>query len=180
MIDPGTLVPAGTFGQPHGLNGELQASFSVEIDPDALDCLIVEIDGLPVPFFVNSVRPKGSDTLLLTIDGIVTKERARALTGHQIMLHRDDPALTEYNDDSAKDDDNGFYIDDLIDYKAIDRSGTYIGTITDYDDSTDNLLFIVSRPGHSTQSLIPAVPEFIIDINPDTRIITLELPDGLL
>ena len=53
------------------------------------------------------------------------------------------------------------------------------GKISDIDDSTANVLFVIEISDGS-QTLIPAVEDFIIGIDIDNRLIELEVPDELL
>ena len=46
------------------------------------------------------------------------------------------------------------------------------------DDSTLNTLFIVDRQGE--ELLIPAQEDFIVDIDQQHKVITVDLPQGLL
>ncbi len=54
-----------------------------------------------------------------------------------------------------------------------------MGEITDYDDSTDNVLFILRRPDGS-EALIPASDDFIDSVDTQERTIAMTLPEGLL
>ena len=65
----------------------------------------------------------------------------------------------------------GFEIDDIHHGK--------LGKILDVDPSTINTLFIIERQG-AENLLIPAHEEFILGIDQEKRLITVELPEGLL
>lgn len=54
----------------------------------------------------------------------------------------------------------------------------HLGEVTDVDTSTLNTLFVVDHQGQ--ELLIPAREEFITDLDAAHKVITLELPDGLL
>ena len=85
MITREELIAIGHYNKPHGVAGELSATVDVEIDVlGALSCLVSEMDGIYVPFFVNSLRPKTSETVLLTIDGIDSEQEAARLVNHDI------------------------------------------------------------------------------------------------
>ena len=60
MITPDILTSIGTFFKPHGIKGEISATLDYDIDPSELRCIVLEIDGIIVPFFVDSRRPKGA------------------------------------------------------------------------------------------------------------------------
>ena len=60
MIERDDIKEIGVFQRTHGLKGELNAI--LEIDPDFFDegehPLIVEIEGVFVPFYADSIRDK--------------------------------------------------------------------------------------------------------------------------
>ena len=53
-----------------------------------------------------------------------------------------------------------------------------LGEVTDVDNSTINTLFIVDYQGE--ELLIPAQEEFIVNIDQKHKVITVDLPEGLL
>ena len=53
-----------------------------------------------------------------------------------------------------------------------------IGKVIDVDDSTINTLFIIEHDGN--ELLIPAQEDLIVDLNRETKTITMDLPNGLL
>ena len=91
MITREELIAIGHYNKAHGVAGEISATIDVDFEVlRALSCLVSDIDGIFVPFFVNSARPKNSDTVLLTIDGIDTEMEAARLVNHGIYaLKRD-------------------------------------------------------------------------------------------
>lgn len=175
MIGTDALLAAATFAKPHGVKGEI----SVAVDPADMEAVeesafvFVDLDGLMVPFAVQAVRPKGAETLLLTLKGIDSDAKAARLTGKTLWLERAGLAAGDDEEDA-----DGFYMEDLIGF-AVCVGDENIGVVADYDDSTDNVLFIVRRPDGS-ESLIPASDDFIDDVDVDRRVITMTLPDGLL
>ena len=53
-----------------------------------------------------------------------------------------------------------------------------LGLITDVDDSTINTLFVIDHNGK--ELLVPAQEEFILKMDEKKRLMTVQLPDGLL
>lgn len=170
MISRDKLEEIGRFNKPHGVRGELSATIP-DLDPAGLSCIFVEIEGLFVPFFITNVRTKGSETYLLTIKGVADENDGALLANRPIYADAD-----EIED---VDGDDGFYMSDLIGYTVMDN-GRMTGIIEDYDDSTDNVLFIVRRPDNGSTFLVPAAEEIITEINPETKTITMNLPLGLI
>lgn len=164
-------IEVGVFTKPHGIKGEITALFPNGLyEPAAGDFVFADIDGLPVPFRILGVRTKGAESFLLTIKGISDEPAAASLAGKAILVDEDLVADIE-------DDGEGFYLDDLIGFE-LQADGTTIGTIDDFDDSTDNALFIVRTPAGDT-ILVPASGELIEAVDTDAKIIAMDLPEGL-
>lgn len=173
MIPLSDLVEIGSFTKPHGLRGEMSAIFDSDEAVDAVTearHLFVELDGLLVPFSILSYRPKGVETLLLTLKGIDTQDFASRLTNKPIYL---ESALMP----EAEGDDDAFYLEDLVGFTIFTNEGP-VGEITGYDDSTENLLFEVSAKNGS-EVLVPATGDMITEIDERARTVTMDLPDGL-
>ncbi len=173
MITDDMITEIGRFGQPHGIKGELNAM--LDVNPDDVSCLICEINGIYVPFFVSSFRCRGPHSQLLTIDGIGNETEATLLKNHVIY------GLNEEVQDNLEDNtesEPGFYAEDLIGYAIADEDRTLSGKIVDIEDSTDNVLFIAETP--NGEVLIPVADEFIAEIDTDNKIITFDLPEGML
>lgn len=173
MIRRGELTQIGAFFKPHGIKGEITAELDYGLTPDVLRCVIAEIDGISVPFFVESFRPKGASTWLIKIDGIDDENAASLLVNHDIY------AITaELPEGTLDDDGDGIYLYDLIGYTLLDGP-VAIGVIDAVDDSTANILLEVKRPDGSTV-YVPFAEEWITELNPDTSTIAMELPEGLI
>lgn len=177
MIKDGDILAIGSFLKPHGIKGEINLELNDEIDLDTLRCIIIKIDGINVPFFINSVRQKGAFTRLVIIDGIDSEQEAKELCGQTVYALNID--LPEDYDD--QDGDGRFYISDMVGFEVVLSDGSDVGKIVDYDDSTDNVLLIVqSAADESRRIYIPIADEFVEDLRLDDRQLILNLPDGLI
>ena len=68
----------------------------------------------------------------------------------------------------------------FIGFQIIDSENEeIIGTIIDIDDNTENWLFIVEKV-NGEEVMIPAHEEFITDIQQEKKIMSMDLPLGLL
>lgn len=175
MISKVDLYPVGKFLKPHGVNGEISILREDDfIDFNDHNCIIVDVDGIFVPFFLESVRTKGSDTDLVKIDGITNEIKASTLANKTVYVLRSELTST----DTDKDSEEGFYAEDFIEFAVITPDNGQIGKIIGIDDSTENYLFIVEKID-GNNLLIPVADEFITDIDTTKREIEMDLPEGL-
>jgi len=172
MIRENELRVVGKLLKPHGICGEITALLTEDVDLSALSCIILRIDGIFVPFFLDGVRPKSSETDLLSIDGITDEMQASALCPNDIY------ALKSEFPECADEDAEGFYASDFKGY-GINANGGFLGKITGIDDTTANYLFIVERPSGET-CLIPVAGEFVTGIDVAGKTVDMELPEGLI
>ncbi len=176
MITEQQLMPIGKFLKTHALKGEL--NMYIDIDSDFLSegyPLVVRLDGIFVPFYVATARPKATFTMLVRLDGVSSEEEARKFVNHEVYALRSDLAEFLGCDEEELEDD----IENLVGYKAFADDGKPIGTVEDIDDSTENVLLIISRDDGDT-IYVPAADEFITAVDDDARTVTLSLPEGLV
>lgn len=172
MINRKDVVEIGKVMKAHGLAGEVNAIIDPEVDIDALGCIVIEIDGILVPFFIEGWRGKGGEACLLKIDGFDSGDSLNSIINKEIYALKKDAPVNEQNDGEI-------YLSDLVGYTILDNGGNGIGVIEDYDDSTLNVIFMVNTP-EGKRLLIPATDEFIIDVDENGRTITMVLPEGIL
>lgn len=167
-----TLQRVGEFIKTHGIKGELSAFIANDsYTPEADKFVFVPVDGLYVPFRINSVRPKGSQSYLISFKGLSDEKNAAMLVGAPLYVQQDEIEKTD-------EDEDVFYFEDLVGYTLVDGDTT-AGTITGYDASTENCIFIIERPD-GKEAFVPAADELITDIDTDNKILSMNLPQGLL
>ena len=71
-----------------------------------------------------------------------------------------------------------YYIRDMIGMDVVSDKGELLGKLKDINTNTPQRVYEVARPGKS-DILIPGVDEFILDINMETRTITVKVIEGL-
>lgn len=176
MINQKELKEVGKFQKTHALKGELNAL--LDIAPDYMtvgNALVVDIDGILVPFYAESVRPKGSKSFLVKLDGVGTEEEAKTFVNKAIYaLKRELAPYFDMEEDEIIDED------DLSGFSVIDsESGMEIGKIVHVDSLTENVLFVVATDS-GDEVFIPAVDDFIDEIDEDNKLIRVSLPEGLI
>lgn len=176
MIAEKEITAIGKFQKTHALKGELNAI--LDIDGDFIsegNAVIVELDGIYVPFYASGIRPKGSTSYLIKLDGVDSEEEARLFVNKTIFAFKSELApFLDMEEDELLDEGG------LIGYEVIDNeTDRAIGKVSDIDSSTSNILFIVTTPLGETV-YIPAAEEFIAEINDELKTISMRLPEGLI
>ena len=133
MIRREEVYKIGRLGKTHGVRGEISFLLDDDVfDRTDADYLILDIDGILVPFFIEEYRFKTDSNALMKFDGIDTQERARELTGCDVYFPRS----------LADEDEMNVSWAELVGYSLIDsNSGKTVGEIAAIDDSTINILF---------------------------------------
>ena len=167
MIRKEEVYKIGRLGKTHGVKGEISFLFDDDVfDRVDADYLVIDIEGILVPFFMEEYRFKSDSNALMKFEGIDTQERARELTGCDVYFPRE---LTD-------DDEENLSWTSLVGFSLIDAdSGKDVGRIASIDDSTMNILFELEDG-----TLIPASEELITNIDTQKQQIEINLPEGIL
>jgi 16S rRNA processing protein RimM len=167
MIKKEEVYRIGRLGKTHGVRGEISFLLDDDVfDRTDADYLILDIDGILVPFFFEEYRFKTDSNALIKFDGIDTQERARELTGCDVYFPRS----------LADEDETSVSWAELVGYSLIDsNTENTIGEIAAIDDTTINILFELTDG-----KLIPASDELIQHIDTKQHQIEINLPEGIL
>jgi 16S rRNA processing protein RimM len=167
MIKKEDVYKIGRIGKAHGVKGEVSFNFDDDIfDRVDAEYLILAVDGILVPFYMEEYRFRSDNTALVKFEDIDTQDRARELTNCDVYFLRN----------MADNDDEELTYNFLVGFDIIDnQTSKSIGTIASIDDNTMNILFELEDG-----RLIPASEELITNIDKDNRTITITLPEGIL
>ncbi|MBQ3362302.1 MAG: 16S rRNA processing protein RimM [Prevotella sp.] len=167
MIKKEDVYKIGRLGKAHGVKGEVSFQFDDDIfDTADADYLILDIDGILVPFFMEEYRFRNDSLALIKFCDVDTQQRASELTGCDVYFPR------SIADERAE----GLSLSSLVGFDLIDANGNEkVGTIAAIDDTTQNILFELEDG-----TLIPASDDLITDIDTQQRQITMNIPEGLL
>ncbi|MGN0280716.1 MAG: ribosome maturation factor RimM [Prevotella sp.] len=167
MIRQEEVYKIGKIGKPHGVKGEVTLRFTDDVfDRTDAEYLVLEVDGILVPFFMDEYRFRTDETALVKFSGIDTVERAAELTGSNVFFPRS----------LAVNDDGEMTWSQIVGYTIVDtETDREIGKIVNVDETTVNIL-LETTDG----TLIPAADEFIDDIDHESQMLYMTLPEGLL
>lgn len=171
MIKREDVYRIGQLERPHGVRGEIAFRFVDDVfDRVEADHLLIELDGIFVPFFIEEYRFKSNEVALLKFEDIDTQMQAREISGCDVFFQR-----------SRSGDDAGHLgWSETVGYKILDaQTRKPVGVVKGVDDSTVNVLFEVAA-NDGREILIPADASLITKVDNNTRVIAMNIPQGLL
>ena len=163
---PDTLLQIAQVQKSYGTEGEVIINFSAEAYDyfDEKRPVFLFFDGLPVPFFVESFETKGTRN---------TMSRAEEIVGQKIYIDPKD--YSELSQETELTEEN-LTIEDLAGFRLFDQNDNLVGVITYIHDFSGNICFEIEN----LDSYIPYHDELLIDIDIESKEITLEISEGLL
>ncbi len=148
----------------NGTDGELLVSF-FDIDPEDIDLqepVFIYFDGLPVPFYFESFVRRGVNRALVHLTGVHNLKDADEIAGQPIFAD-----YFELTEDS-----------DLTGWTVLGPGGSTVGLIVGYEPIPGNpCVYVDTSDG---ERLLPLHPDLVLGMDPSSRTITLQIPEGLL
>ncbi|MCB9262630.1 MAG: hypothetical protein H6607_09675 [Flavobacteriales bacterium] len=153
------LMLVGKINKTHSYEGLLRVEFIEEID--FKEPLFLLINQKPVPFFIESIS--GSNPYVVKFYDVNTFEEAQLIQGQQLFMT------------GTEDQNEALFVEG---YAVVDVEKGKIGIIEE----------VIENPAHpilkleyqSKECLIPLVEEFIHSFDHKSKILTMNLPEGLL
>lgn len=165
MITQEELFVAGKITRTHGVSGEWVCIGNTDV-LDECPYIVLNMDGLFVPFFISSRRYQSDTAWLMQVEGVDTEQKAKNIVGKEVYLPL---AWQEHAEQVSFAYFVGF---------EVFQDEQHIGTIMEVNDQTENVLFCVKTP--KGMVMIPAVEAFMVDLDHKNKRIYLNLPQGLL
>lgn len=155
--------------RPVGIRGDLKVEV-ISSDPDRLSdfqAITVRVDDRYYRFDVLSITHIGS-RLKVHLAGVDTPELAGLLRGSEIVVEASErPELSE----------GEYYVDELVGCAVISDDGEELGWLREIEHLGHHDLWIVD--GHKGEIIIPAVKEYISQVNIDKHSIIVRGIEGL-
>ena len=156
------FLEAGQIVSTHGIRGEVKVMPWADDPEFLLGFDTVYLSGAPVR--VQSSRVQKT-CVLMKLAGVDDIDAAARLRGQTVCIRREDAQLEE----------GAMFIADLIGLPVL-CEGETIGKITDILQRPGNDVYVVQG---AHEYLIPAVPEFILERNPDEGFVRVKLIEGM-
>lgn len=139
--------------------GVIISAPEVDIEERKSEPAFIEFDGLPVPFFIEEITPRGGAKYFVKLEDIDTLDQAEELVGREMTFDEDGEEEGE----------------DIVGYTLFDQNGRKIGEITAFEDIPGNPCVEIAGG-----ALIPCPDECILDVDPRKRTIKLQIAEGLI
>lgn len=166
----------GVVGRTHGIHGEVSMKLSVDISgllEEERVFLMLEEQGLLIPYAIEAHRSKAGDVDLVRLAGIGTKETAERLTGLSVWLDK-----AYIGDDELSEDPHDW--SRYIGYTVYDaETMATIGSVVDVDDSTLNVLLLIETEADE-ELMLPIAEELLEGFDDTEHRLVLRIPQGLL
>lgn len=166
------FIPVGGVAKPHGIRGELcikSHADSPSLFGHVAALFLQHGERAPEPFTVRSWRVH-QDFVLVKLQGVDDRNRADELRGRTVLVREDD--LPELGDDEH-------YLHEMMGCRVALEDGTEIGVLEQFFETAEQDTWVIINEA-GTEILLPAVPEFVLDVDLDAEIITVAPPEGLL
>lgn len=175
MIRPEDVFRIGHVSKHRGLQGEVEIAFTDDcFDTGDSPYLILDMEGILVPFFWEEYSFKNQETAIFKFEEVDDEAAARHLVGHEVFYPKD---LT------GRDGEEGTQAT-LSSYRALTGFSVYaadespLGTVKHVDDSSANILLTLESPD-GKEIVIPFHNDFLLGFDLKERTLQLELPEGI-
>ena len=160
----------GKITKRFGLKGELAVYLDTD-EPEKyhkLESVFFDIDGEPIPFFVEEIKVKAKNQLIVLFHDIDDKSSASYVDTDLYLPLSYLPVL----------EGNKFYYHEIKGFSVIDSVHGQLGICEDVLDTSPQAVMQIAHP--KGEILVPIVDHFIKNVNRETRTIEIETPPGLI
>ncbi|MEF8796871.1 MAG: ribosome maturation factor RimM [Salinivenus sp.] len=175
-VAPEAMVQVGFVFRPHGMEGELKVNPEHTDDParfEELDTVYLGRSPHAVTRHeIASVRyqeTKRGTTVILGLADVASRSDAEAVIKQKVFADEADLELA----------DDEIFIHDLVGLSVVTEAGETLGTVANYMEMPAQDVFVVHRP-EAGEAMIPAVEDFIVDIDLDGGRLVVRPIEGLL
>lgn len=172
MIKSEEVFCIGRIVKYRGISGEVELQFTDDaFDRGSAEYLVMDIDGILVPFFWEEYRFKNDHTAIFKFENVDNEQEAKRLVGLKTFYpfaHLDPESEDELSSIRA-----------VTGFRVFVEGHGELGVVEAVDDSSANVLFtVVSASGE--EYILPYHDDFLVDFDMKQRSLTLDLPEGLL
>jgi len=165
------LLLIGKVARAHGNKGQVIVNIETDFPGErfaAGNVIVVEQAGTSIERTIASVRFQDGRPII-ALSGIETMDQAEALAGAELKMSASALAPLPANT---------YYRHDLVGCEVKDTAGRVLGRVTDVEGPLDQSRLVVT--GNRRELLIPLAEGICVSVDPASRSIVVDPPDGLL
>jgi len=160
----GRYLEAGRIVNTHGVHGELRLQPWADSPGFLAGFKRLYIDGAPVEVVSARVH---KNCVIAAFEGVTDIDGALKLKNKIVLIDRDD----------AQPGEGRHFVADLIGLRAVDaETGSELGTVADILSLPANDVYVIRG---AREILVPAVPDFVDEVDLPGGCIKLRLIDGM-
>lgn len=173
MSYPGKLRYLGVLGRPWGHRGELAFSLAqAEVEELAeLRAVFIELQGLPVPFFVEGIRVHPRVGAAIKLKGLDDPQAVAFLVNAEVFAPAEHEPAGPAGEELAGPED-------FVGMQVLDEEHGPLGEVVGVEGTEDHPVLAVQDAGHEV--LIPFVEEMIVGIDEASGHLVVRTPPGLV
>ena len=156
-------VEAGRIVNTHGVGGEVKIEVWLDSPEYFRSFKRLYLNGAEKKILSARVH---KSFVIARLDGVEDLNAAMALKGKTVEILRADAHLKE----------GEFFVQDILGFRVVDEQGTEIGILADAVETPASMIYVVKG---EREHLIPAVREFILNIDAEREEIRVHLIEGM-
>jgi len=161
----------GIVARKHSFKGEVVLVLDTD-EPELyenMESVFIALGDNLVPFFIEKSLLQKGNQLRIQFEDMNSEEDANSIIGSKVYL----PLQM-----LPKLDDDKFYYHEIIGFKVVDINYGDAGIIIGINDSSTQPLFVIKN--NEKEILIPAIDDFISEIDKKNKTLIVETPPGLI
>lgn len=174
-------VAVARITKAYGTSGEVVAKLTDYFNEEGPVFLFS--DGLPVPFFIESLTKRGNNGAILKFTTVKSHKEALALVNKELFLS----ASSISNENSGEREE---ILSMISGATVIDSKGEAVGSITEYLEYPENpcievklaegLEYALAEGSDNSIAVIPFNDGLILDVDTTCKSIKMKIPQGLI
>ncbi len=166
------LFRVGVIANTHGVKGEVKI-FPTTDAPERfkkLKSVILDVKREKITLEIQSAR-FFKNLVIVKFKGIDNINDIEKYKGCDLYVTRENATPL---------DEGEYYIADLIDMKVVDEENKELGVLFDVMQTGANDVFVVKLKDSDKELLLPNIPDCVLDVDLESRVITVHVLDGLM
>ncbi|MGL1860940.1 MAG: ribosome maturation factor RimM [Pseudodesulfovibrio sp.] len=166
------FISVGGVVKPHGIRGEFcikSYADSPSLFNEVTAIFLQQGNNPPKEITLRSTRMHKS-LVLFSCKGVDDRDQAEALRGQTVLVREAD---------LPEPDEGKHYLYQMMGCRVVLKNGTDIGVLDSFFETAEQDTWVIATDDKK-EILLPAVPEFVLDIDLDAEVITVDPPEGLI